>query len=314
MCFSAPPTSPDCMVVGFPGTYECIVLIHFVAREPSWRRLDVGVKPTSIQFPTFVGQDLYVLGSEGELICFKDLGEEDYSSTTLEAKIPVSCCITPTKFYLMKCDQDLLKVIVGKFGELVDVFKWNDSKQERLKVDNLGKHAIYICGTTCLSIEAKTPEMENKIFFPLLCSKNKKIVFYSLETGMYHTFNGMFEVFHHLFGLLTCVRGIILHPVHVLDFIDDVIFRMISKATNEDLKTFVHDYFDYHILNMLVPQLQPSVKERVKTFRQYEWHVKTLRQKEYDALLKQLGTDRAFAKMDCWRLLKTLSNITFCHL
>nr|GEX19223.1 cation/H+ exchanger, cation/H+ exchanger, CPA1 family [Tanacetum cinerariifolium] len=121
MCFSAPPTSPDCMVVGFPGTYECIVLIHFVAREPSWH---------------------------------------------------------------------LLKVIVGKFGELVDVFKWNDSKQEWLKVDNLGKHVIYICGTTCLSIEAKTPEMENLIFFPLLCSKNKKIVFYSLETGMYHTING----------------------------------------------------------------------------------------------------------------------------
>ncbi|PWA81719.1 hypothetical protein CTI12_AA185170 [Artemisia annua] len=190
LCFSAPPTSPDCMVVGFPGTYEWLVMIHFVAREPSWRTLHVGVEPKSLQFPTFVGQDLYFLGSEGELIGFKDLGEEDYSLTILEAKVPISCCITLTEYYLIKCDQDLLKVIISKFGELVDVFKWNDPKKEWLEVDSLGKHVIYICDTTCLSIEAKIPEMENKIFFPLLYSKNKKIVFYSLKTCMYHTFSG----------------------------------------------------------------------------------------------------------------------------
>ncbi|MFS7908840.1 hypothetical protein Hanom_Chr01g00087811 [Helianthus anomalus] len=38
-------------------------------------------------------------------------------------------------------------------------------------------------------IEAKTPEMANKIYFPRVHSENGKIVFYSLETRRYHTSN-----------------------------------------------------------------------------------------------------------------------------
>ena len=190
-CFSAPPTSPDCMVVGFSVSDERVVLIHYVAQEPSWRALRVDVDPCSIRFPTFFGQDLYALGDEGELIHFKDLGEENYSTTLVKANTPVSCCSTsPTQCYLMKCDRDLLKVIVDKYGECIEVFKLNESKPEWEKIDSLGKHMIYICDTACVCIEAKTPQMENKIYFPILHSNNKKIVFYSLETCRYHTFNG----------------------------------------------------------------------------------------------------------------------------
>ncbi|PWA84433.1 hypothetical protein CTI12_AA157140 [Artemisia annua] len=190
MCFSAPPISPDCMVVGFPISDEWLVLIHYVAREPTWHSVRVDVEPNSIRFPTFFGQDLYALGGKGELIGFKDLNVEDSSLTLVETKAPVSCCRSPAQHYLIKCHQDLLKVIVGKFGERVEVFKRNGSKEEWEKINNIGKYMIYICGTTCLSTEAKMPQMENKIYFPLLYSKNKKMVFYSLETCMYHTFNG----------------------------------------------------------------------------------------------------------------------------
>ncbi|KAF5823403.1 hypothetical protein HanRHA438_Chr01g0038961 [Helianthus annuus] len=37
-CFSAPPTSSDCMVVGFTTRIEWHVYIHFVGRQPSWRK------------------------------------------------------------------------------------------------------------------------------------------------------------------------------------------------------------------------------------------------------------------------------------
>ncbi|PWA43761.1 hypothetical protein CTI12_AA514830 [Artemisia annua] len=199
MCFSAPPTSPNCIVVGFPVTDERLVLIHYVG-EPSWRTLHVDVEPKSVRFPTLLGQDLYALGGEGELIGFKDLSIEDNSSTFVGAKAPISC-MPPTQVYLTKCDQDLLKVIVGKFGEHVAVFKWIDTKQEWEKIDSLGKHTIYICGTTSFSIKAKMPETENKIYFPLLHSKNKKMVFYSLATCKYHTFiDGNIE--HHLKDIL----------------------------------------------------------------------------------------------------------------
>ncbi|GKA13612.1 hypothetical protein Tco_0693258, partial [Tanacetum coccineum] len=190
VCFSAPPTSPDCIVVGFPMTDECLVLIHYVAREPSWQPIRVGTKPNSIRFPTFFGQDLYALGGDGRLIGFKELGKEDYSSEFVEATVPIRYRTSPARYYLMKYGQNLLLVIVGKFGKSVEVSMWDFSKQEWEKIDSLGKHMIYICGTTCLCIEAKTQEMENKIYFPIMLSKNKKIVYYSLETCTFQTFNG----------------------------------------------------------------------------------------------------------------------------
>ncbi|PWA34801.1 hypothetical protein CTI12_AA615670 [Artemisia annua] len=207
-CFSAPPTSPDCMVVGFPITDQCLVLIHYVARESSWQPIVVGTEPNSMRFPTFFGQDLYALDGDGKLIGFKELGEEDYSSAFVEATVPIGCCTSPTRYYLMKCDQNLLKVIVGKFGESVEVSMWDFSKEEWEKIHSLGNRMIYICGTTCLCIEAKTREMENKIYFPILHSKNQKIVFYSLETCTFQTFNGeniqqplkdLFGTTYHLF-------------------------------------------------------------------------------------------------------------------
>ncbi|GJT47632.1 hypothetical protein Tco_0973789 [Tanacetum coccineum] len=190
LSFSAPPTSPDCMVVGFSESDDWNVFIHFVAREPSWRQLSLGVGPYSIHSPTFLGRDLYALRNEGDLIGFKDLGKEHNSWTLVEAKAPVSCCKSPAKYFLMNCDQDLLLVVVGEFGERVEVFKLDDSKQEWVKVNDVGKHTIYICGITCLCVEAKSMEMENKIYFPRLHSKNNKIVFYSLETCSYQTSHG----------------------------------------------------------------------------------------------------------------------------
>nr|GEZ38300.1 cation/H+ exchanger, cation/H+ exchanger, CPA1 family [Tanacetum cinerariifolium] len=183
LCFSAPPTSPDCMVVGFSTSDYWHVFIHFVAQEPSWRRLSVGVVPYSISCPTFFGQDLYALRNKGELIAFKDLGQADNSCTLVDAKDPRSCCKSSGEYFLVKCDQDLLLINVSMFGETIEVYKRNDSKQEWEKINGVGKHMIYICRTTCLCIEAKSREMENKIYFPRLYSKNKKVVFYSFETS-----------------------------------------------------------------------------------------------------------------------------------
>ncbi|GKD93843.1 hypothetical protein Tco_1373680, partial [Tanacetum coccineum] len=153
--FSAPPISPDCMVAGFVSIGdERLVLIHYVARESSWRTIRVGAEPDSIRFLTFFGQDLYALDGDGKLIGFKELREENYSSTFVEATVPISCSTSPARYYLLKCDQD----IQGKFGEHVEVFRWDVSKQEREKIDSLGNHIIYICDTTCLCIEAETRE------------------------------------------------------------------------------------------------------------------------------------------------------------
>nr|XP_043639590.1 uncharacterized protein LOC122610687 [Erigeron canadensis] len=124
--FSTPPTSPDCMVVGFSGYVDWEVHIHFVGGA---------------------------------------------------------------KHYLTKQDDQHL-LLVNVSGESVEVFKLNDSTKTWEKVDDLGRHMIYISEETCLCVEAKTPEMGNKIYFPdELHNRNGRIVFYTLETCTLGTFN-----------------------------------------------------------------------------------------------------------------------------
>ncbi|MFS7908453.1 hypothetical protein Hanom_Chr01g00083301 [Helianthus anomalus] len=149
-----------------------------------------GATPHSFRFPTIRDDgDAYAL-NEGALHVFLKNPERNVFTNAVVAKAPgysyaqcflVNCC----------CDEHrLVLVTVDEVGGCVQVLKMNDSTQEWEKIDSLGRHVIYICGTTCLCVEAKTPEMENKIYFPLLHSKNGKMVFYSLETCRYHTFNG----------------------------------------------------------------------------------------------------------------------------
>ncbi|PWA59168.1 hypothetical protein CTI12_AA382280 [Artemisia annua] len=189
LSFSAPPTSAKCIVVGFKTAEHWHAHIHFVNREPVWYTLNLYPDPYTICSSIFDGRDLYALGKEGDLIVFNNLGQPDHLRKLVEVEAPKSCS-SSTKKYLTKCDQQLLLVSVGEFGEHVEVFKHNASKQEWEKVDGVGKHMIYICDATCLCIEAKMPQMENKIFFPQLHAMNRKIVFYSLDTCMYHTFDG----------------------------------------------------------------------------------------------------------------------------
>ncbi|GJY93411.1 cation/H+ exchanger, CPA1 family protein [Tanacetum coccineum] len=85
----APPTSPDCMVAGFSLDDECLVLIHYIARESSWRTVRVGAEPDTIRFPTVFGQDIYVLGGDGKLIGLQEFGEENNSSTFVESRAPI---------------------------------------------------------------------------------------------------------------------------------------------------------------------------------------------------------------------------------
>ncbi|KAI3822830.1 hypothetical protein L1987_10429 [Smallanthus sonchifolius] len=190
-CFSAPPSSPDCMVVGFGG--PC-VFIHFVAHKPAtWLRYDlefVGDAPSeNFSYSTSCGRDLYALNKVGRLSVFTEICEKNHSWVDVDIA-PTSCCRSLAQYFLVKRDQDLLLVILDEFGESVELFKLNRHAKKWEKMHGLGKHMIYICDTTCLCMEARTPEMESKIYFAVLHSENGKIVFYSLDTCRYHTFSG----------------------------------------------------------------------------------------------------------------------------
>ncbi|PWA35061.1 hypothetical protein CTI12_AA613050 [Artemisia annua] len=192
LCFSAPPTSPNCIVVGFLAR-ESTIRIHYVGGEQSWRTIRQDLKGDSLfysfSFPTLSGGDLYALCDRRKLCVFKKFDKEDYSWKLVAAETPGDCYESSSQYILTKCDQHLILIIMSKVGKSVEVFKLNDVEEEWEKIDDLGRYMIYICDAACFCVEAKTPEMENKIYFPNLHSKNGKIVFYSLETCKYHTFS-----------------------------------------------------------------------------------------------------------------------------
>nr|GEZ67600.1 hypothetical protein [Tanacetum cinerariifolium] len=110
-CFSAPPTSPDCMVVG-----------NTTGGEPSWRRLSLNVRgEDSFTSITFYGQDLYALRWDGEFDIFKEMGRENLKWWRDIAKAPASCCTSEPQCFQLRCNQHILRVIVGMFGEPVEV-------------------------------------------------------------------------------------------------------------------------------------------------------------------------------------------------
>nr|GEX44176.1 hypothetical protein [Tanacetum cinerariifolium] len=196
VCFSAPPTSPDCVVVGIILGLETPwhACIHIVGGEPSWRSIVLYIRGneyfTSI---TFYGRDLYALREDGGFDVFKEMGRENHRWWRDVAKAPASCCSS-----LPRCDQHNLRVIVGKFGKSVEVFKLTSSN-EWDKVVGLGEHMIFISGASSVCLDAKTPQMANKIYFP-----SSPIMYFSLETCRFHilniedSFGDFFGTKHHL--------------------------------------------------------------------------------------------------------------------
>ncbi|KAI3802937.1 hypothetical protein L1987_31084 [Smallanthus sonchifolius] len=86
--------------------------------------------------------------------------------------------------YFIKTPHELegdYRIYCSSLENLLRKFKLNDSTRKWEKLDGLGKHMIYISDISCVCLEAKSPQMGNKIYFPRFL-KNEKIVFYSLET------------------------------------------------------------------------------------------------------------------------------------
>ncbi|XP_076960740.1 uncharacterized protein LOC143637175 [Bidens hawaiensis] len=187
LCFSAPPTSNDCKVVGFKARgKDANVYIYLIQ---TWLKIGLdfrGDTPPSFRFSTFCKGDVYALC----VYSLKNLLKPQVCNYKKGKGVGARHRIRGGEYFLMEHDQQLLLVIVDESGKYVEVSKLNYINNEWEKIECLGRYTIYIDGTTCLYIETKVPELENKIFFPRLDSKNGNIVFYSLETGRYHTFNG----------------------------------------------------------------------------------------------------------------------------
>ncbi|KAJ9539659.1 hypothetical protein OSB04_026165 [Centaurea solstitialis] len=210
LCFSAPPTSgTNCMVVGFSIQARTAYILRYVYEQEDqlvWHRFDVDgfgraaypsylpcqardVYDYCFHFPTFHGRDLYALCYKGQLVVFKDMREGNFSQPEVVSAEPPRCLeLYVPQYFLMERDRYLLLVIVDKFGGDPQLFQFNDLTKQWNQIESLERHVIFIGDATCVCVEAKTPKMQNKIYFPRF--KDGKLIFYSLETSTYHTFDG----------------------------------------------------------------------------------------------------------------------------
>jgi len=186
--FSHCPTSYKCVIVDFDEN----ALFHH--KTPIFRLLDYETRyDSSFYFqhgylslgnksPTFHNGSFFYLSNKGMLGVIK-LTED--GASWKEFKELQSPCTGFINNFLVECNGNQLSIFEGPFGKWVRVFKLNESTMTWTKVESLGNHMLFV-GNTSFSAVANIPGMENKIYFPRFYGQS--ILFYSLKTKKYHTF------------------------------------------------------------------------------------------------------------------------------
>ncbi|XP_057428625.1 uncharacterized protein LOC130722052 [Lotus japonicus] len=188
MGFSHPPTSSECVVVELQQKKCSQLTVHYTCLgQGEWKGttfVGCDFEPTNIS-PCFYDGEFYYLSSrEGKLGILEVVGKEDICWRE-NNKMLNAPCKDYYKCFLAECNGSLLSVFENPFENWVRVFKLNESEMTWTRVKSLGNHMLFV-GNQSFSAEASIPGMENKIYFPRFYNQN--IVFYSLESSNYHTF------------------------------------------------------------------------------------------------------------------------------
>ena len=199
--FSHPPTSSECAIV------ECMGQIAYLTflggeRTPFDYHEDGYKSPLYNMSPLFFNGSFYYLSIEGKLgviqarrlVGQRQEGVLDWKELQ-ELQAP---CTNFFNSFLVECDSNLLSVFEGEdnFQKWIQVFKLNEPTMNWIKVERLESHMLFVNRNASFSKVATIPGMENKIYFSRLYGQN--IVFYSLETNNYHTFENEVLNFHHV--------------------------------------------------------------------------------------------------------------------
>lgn len=197
MAFSHPPTSSECAIVALewmpPFENDQLTVNITYPGKDEWSDSTFGVFgfPLYNNSPVFHNRAFYYFNEKGKMGVLKGggaegVGEGEWEEVSLdELDKPDAPFTNYYNNFLVECNGNLLSVFEGHFGKYVRVFKLNESEMTWIEVENLENHMLFV-GHTSFSAVAHVPGMENKIYFPRFYGGN--IVFYSLDTNNYHTF------------------------------------------------------------------------------------------------------------------------------
>ncbi|PPS04739.1 hypothetical protein GOBAR_AA15929 [Gossypium barbadense] len=188
MCFSTPPTSPNCMVFGIlddSPTVSDVTIIH--RGESSWP--NIRYKTNNVRFytshgnPVFYKGAFYCLGIDGKLGIF-DPSKRGRRCWKIIDKLKHPCDSIQENF-LVESNGELISICMGHIGEYVRVFRLNYHYEIRWEeVQNLGDEMIFASrtGSMCL----RTHSMGNTIYFPNFDNGGNGL-FYSLASRKFHS-------------------------------------------------------------------------------------------------------------------------------
>ncbi|XP_026452970.1 F-box/kelch-repeat protein At1g57790-like isoform X1 [Papaver somniferum] len=191
MSFSSKPTSPDCVVFAIEQPHLGIPFsIYALKRGSCDRRSHVfhGFILPCFNNPVFFQGDFVCLDYTGTLgrCVLNDEDNNDGLDWGVDSK-PSKQFNETSSSYLVECNGNLLLVNVGPLGETVGVYSLDLAAKVWVEVKNLGKHMLFISNTSSFSAVAPpNSRMENKVYFPRLHKDGRGLLFYSLDTGMYH--------------------------------------------------------------------------------------------------------------------------------
>ncbi|CAN1246552.1 F-box/kelch-repeat protein At1g57790 [Linum grandiflorum] len=206
MSFSAPPTSPHCVVFGiknmypnkarFKSCYERLLGSKVITNRCRFRPVPgkTSVIWSSLgSAPVFHKGAFYCLSQSGQLGVF-DPSKKSNIWRMVDTSNDVPWRSHCDKVYLMESSRgELISVVVddGSQGEFLLMFKFDEELKLWQNLGSLEDQVAFLSPTSCIVLPCKELQvngLENTIHFPRFHGNCN--VFYSLSTRRFHSFEG----------------------------------------------------------------------------------------------------------------------------
>ncbi|XP_074310714.1 uncharacterized protein LOC141646707 [Silene latifolia] len=197
--FSTSPISPDCLTVGVSGmAYVDISLLR--AGNVEWQTYQLDMQG-GIDFqsnynssPKYHDGAFYFLDENGKLAVLKMLDNgfswQVYKGPLEEDSKGLCEC------YIAELGGQLIYVYIQDLGSKVELYTFDVSEELWIELKSLGDYTLFVSSASSFSVPANDMSMKNRIYLPKRIGN--EMVFYSLDTGKYHTSNSKesYENFH----------------------------------------------------------------------------------------------------------------------
>ncbi|KAL3649481.1 hypothetical protein CASFOL_005884 [Castilleja foliolosa] len=203
-CFSHPPTSPDCVVVGFStiddGDDDIVKICVLKHGKGVWEKKKYH---TEIEFymsrgaPIFHRGLVYLLDLKGNVATF-DIEKHgcEKSALTVNSKClkdyPYNKEIKEHFLFKIRGEEEaLFSVMLVNEERIVEIYRLSEPDMEWKLEKDIGNMVLHLSHYSSFGDTAHLKCMANRIYFPRFHAGSA--VYYSFATGMYHSHDGHFS-------------------------------------------------------------------------------------------------------------------------